>query len=64
MNASGTNASPDDTVITVADGCFFKCSMNADVTRIGPRKFVTTIDSIALSSTGFSTMSADMIPHC
>src|ERR1700724_946569 len=34
----------------VADGCFFKCSMNAEVTRMVPSRLVFTVETSTSSS--------------
>ena len=60
----GTNAKPDDTIITVDSVCFRNTGSSAAVNRIGPSKFVLTIASeTAASIRGPAKFSILMIPE-
>src|SRR3984957_15379135 len=60
--ANGTNPSTDVVFITAPSGCRFRCSIKAPVIRIGPMRFVVSVETKSCSSIADDASSTFMIP--
>src|SRR5471032_843878 len=58
----GTKPSTDDTLTMLADGCCFRCSTSADVTRTGPSRLVVMVVTAMASSITWLALSICITP--
>jgi hypothetical protein len=62
VTRNGVNARPEETVMMVASGRLRRCSMNAPISRMGPRTFVVMISSAVATKSGAFQSSPRMTP--